>query len=321
MIVDDYLTPIEENEDFNLKELAESVLANRYDHKQPVPEEPNYLIKIGGKGIALPASLIGVYGPPKSRKSSLMGMIVAAGLSPNHTFGEIEVNIDGEILWFDTEQNETEVKYFQDNIIRMSEQKSDDYIYEHYYAMKLRPFDELQRLAIIDKIITSTTVFNKIGLIILDGVADLMYNVNEIESSKKLVTRLTYWADKLQVPLIVALHTNKDGKDATGSLGGFLNKKASYTIKCEPEFDDGPSTVRPYFTRNGQRFLPFLIANRGEHEEFPGMPKFYDRVLETENLEFVNPSRSKGKQLDLTEEDEEIDETIKLDGKNIFDRL
>lgn len=267
------LAPMEtEQEAKELDDLVREVFKGRYDHKAPVPDKPEYLITVGGKGIALPASLIGVYGPPKSRKSSFMAMIAAACLSPDNKFGHIESNIKGDILWFDTEQNETEVKYFQDNVVKMSGAKDDDYIYGRYFSMKLRPYDELKRLAIIDRMITAPDIFDNVGLIVLDGVADLMYNVNEIETSKKLVTRLTFWADKLQVPLIVALHTNKDGKDATGSLGGFLNKKASYTIKCEPDYEGGPSTIKPYYTRNGQTFLPFVIDN---HEE-TGMPQFYE---------------------------------------------
>ncbi len=258
--------------DIDIKSLAEKVLATRYDHRDPLPPEPDYLIRIDGKGIALPGSIIGVYGPPKSRKSSLMGMIAAASLSEEGRFGTIESKIKGDILWFDTEQSEMEVQLFQNNVIKMSKVTDDDLILSKYYAMKLRPYDEMERLLVIDKLITAPNLFNNIGLLILDGIADLLYNVNEIEASKKLVTRLTQWADTLNVPLFVALHTNKDGKDATGSLGGFINKKASYAIKCEPEFDGGPSTIRPYLTRLGQKFLPFMITN----DEDTGMPTYYD---------------------------------------------
>ena len=50
--------------DIDIKSLAEKVLATRYDHRDPLPPEPDYLIRIDGKGIALPGSIIGVYGPP-----------------------------------------------------------------------------------------------------------------------------------------------------------------------------------------------------------------------------------------------------------------
>jgi hypothetical protein len=289
-----YLSKIEEEDDFNVDTLVTEVINTRYDHREPMPPKPEYLIQIGGKGIALPGSIIGVYGPPKSRKSSFMGMVAAACLSPEGEFGNITSTIKGSILWFDTEQSSIEVKYFQDNVISMSKADDDDYIYERYHCMKLRPYDELERLAIIDRIITAPNIYNDVGVIILDGVGDLLYNVNEIEASKKLVTRLTYWADRLQVPLFVALHTNKDGKDATGSLGGFLNKKSSYTIKCEPEFDGGPTTVKPYHTRNGQNFRPFMISN----DEETGLPKFFDGENEQIELGFLNKPFSKRSQAD-----------------------
>lgn len=313
MITEGLLTPVDHEKDQReLDGLIKEVIATRYDHKAPAPDKPDYLITIDNQGIALPGSLIGVYGPPKSRKSSFMAMITAACLSKDGRFGNIESKIKGDILWFDTEQSETEVKYFQDNVIKMSGVEDDDYIYANYYSMKLRPYDELQRLAIIDRMITAPDIFENVGLIVLDGVADLMYNVNEIEASKKLVTRLTYWADRLQVPLIVALHTNKDGKDATGSLGGFLNKKASYTIKCEPEFEGGPSTIKPYYTRNGQNFHPFVIDN----DEETGMPKYHDPYSSIGEAFGSQSSHSKSVLqklkdvgVDLDEnEDEDIDE-------------
>ena len=266
----------EGTEGVDIDELVNQVFSDRYDHTAPAPPTPDYLFSINGNGIALPGSLIGIYGPPKSRKSSLMAMFAAAALADNKRYGSITSTMKGSVLWIDTEQSATEVKYFQDNLIRMSGVTDDDFIREHHFCLKLRPFDEMQRLAIIDRIVTAPNVIEDIGVIFLDGIADLMYNVNDIEMSKKLVTRITYWADKLQVPVFVALHTNKDGKDATGSLGGFANKKASYTIKTEPTYDDpkvqGPSIVYPYYTRNGQNFRPFKINNYGDNHEFPGMP-------------------------------------------------
>lgn len=279
-------------ENNSLDEKVKEVLSHRYDHLAEVPPEPDYLISIGGKGIALPGSIIGVYGMSKSRKSSFMAMIAAACLSPTGKFEHITSKIDGEIIWVDTEQNETEVKYFQDKIVEMSGANDDDYIYEKYFALKFRPYEELERLEVLDRMLTSEGLFQNAGLIVLDGIADFVYNVNDMEASKKLVTKLTNWADKLQVPIIVALHTNKDGKDATGSLGGFLNKKCSYAIKSEIQYDEGPSLIKPYHTRNGKNFEPFLIHNNKE----TGAPIMYiDRgEFHTENnLGFTQSKNSR----------------------------
>lgn len=291
---------IEEQEEVNIDDLVREVLANRYDHTAPLPETPEYLIHVGGKGLVLPgASVIGIYGQPKSRKSSLMAMIAAACISEEKKFENIESNIDGSVVWFDTEQSDTEVQYFQNNVIAMSGLTDDEEIKDRYHVFKIRPYDEEQRLQIVDRMLTAPNIIDNIGLIVLDGLADLIYNVNEIEASKKLVTRLTYWADHLKVPLILALHTNKDGKDATGALGGFVNKKASYTIKCEPEYENGPSQVRPYFTRNGQNFTPFLISN----DEDTGRP-----ILHEEDITFDHgESRSQISKVEESEDDSPMD--------------
>ncbi len=285
-----------ETEKNSLEDKVQKVLSNRYDHLAEVPPEPEYLISIGGKGIALPGSIIGIYGMSKSRKSSFMAMVAAACLSPTGKFEHITSKIKGEIIWVDTEQSETEVKYFQDKIVSMSKAEDSDYIYDRYFALKLRPYEELERLEILDRIFSDEDLFENAGLIVLDGIADFVYNVNDMEASKKLVTKLTNWADKLQVPIIVALHTNKDGKDATGSLGGFLNKKCSYAIKSEIQYDGGPSLIKPYHTRNGKNFEPFLIHN----DKDTGRPVMYiDRgEFHTENnLKFTQIKNNRPSQV------------------------
>lgn len=303
-----------ENDDVDIDDLVREVIANRYDHTAEIPETPDYLIYIDGKGLVLPgASIVGVYGPPKSRKSSFMAMLAASSISEDGRFENIESKIEGSVVWFDTEQSDTEVQYFQNNVIAMSGLTDDELIRKRYHVFKIRPYDEEQRLQIVDRMLTAPNIIKNIGLIVLDGLADLIYNVNEIEASKKLVTRLTQWADYLDVPLIIALHTNKDGKDATGALGGFVNKKASYTIKCEPEYENGPSQIRPYYTRNGQNFKPFFLTN----DEETGRPMLFN-MFEDEFVMDPIPSRSQI----VAEGDERVDlEAIEQKGKQDVDTL
>jgi len=268
----------------DIEELVEFVIMNRFDHTLPLPKEPPYLIKIGGMGIAMAGSLIEVSGMPKTRKSSLMAMIAAAIISKEKNYmNKIESLIDGKVLWFDTEQSDIEVSYFQNHIINMAGlrgKEHEEYVKSIYFAMKLRPYDEDTRLRIVDRVITAPDVFNNVGAIFLDGSSDLLLNVNDMDDSKALVTRLTYWADYLGVPLFTGLHTNKDGKSSTGSFGGFLDKKCSYHIRTEKEFDDGVTYVKSLHARNGQKFNTFMISNTPD-----GQPILVDKT-EIGEMEF-----------------------------------
>ena len=276
----------------NVNVLLKKIKETQYDFTKPVPEKPEFNIFIDNKGISLPGSLISVYGLPKSRKSIFLAMIVSSMLSKEQKFGEGFINStinNGQIIWFDTEQSEIELKYFQDNVIKMAglTKKDASYIKKRYKVFNLRPFDEIDRLVMIDEILMSGE-YKNIKSVIIDGIADLMYNVNDLEMSKKLVTRLLYWADTLQIPIFTALHTNKDGVDATGSLGGFLNKKASYTVKVSKNFGEGPSRIEPYYIRTGEFFKPFTISNDED-----GLPVLYDEENEFDVEEIIEEKKEK----------------------------
>lgn len=277
------------NDDRDVDELVVEVMNNRFDHRKPLPPEPEWAVKIDGKGVVEKGgSLISVLGLPKTRKSSVMGMIAAAGLSIEKQHGIIETpHINGKILWMDTEMGlYREVPRFHNHVIDMAERRGkqhDDYLLENYHVTNFRPYSHEQRLAMIDRMIVSG-VYEDVGAMFLDGVADLMSNTNEAGESKAVLDRLLMWADKLACPLFVALHLNQSasslkGKGA-GFAGNYLANKGSYTIIAETEYDGSPSTIKAGKTRNGKRFKPFKITNIAEGEPSEGRPIFYDEEMD-----------------------------------------
>jgi hypothetical protein len=99
--------------------------------------------------------------------------------------------------------------------------------------------------------------------VVIDGIADLISSVNDMEGTKRLTTKLCKWADVYRTPIMTTIHTNKDGKDATGSLGGFLDKKSSYHIRTSKEDFNGPTKVEVKHSRGGEGFAPYEF----EHSE------------------------------------------------------
>lgn len=285
------------NDDRDLDDLVKEVITNRFDHRKPLPPEPEWAVKIDGKGIVEKGgSLIGVLGLPKTRKSSVMGMIAAAGLSPDKIHGIIETpHINGKLMWFDTEMGlYRELPRFHNHVIDMARRRGrehDDYLYENYHVTNFRPYSHEQRLAMIDRILTSG-LYENVGAMFLDGVADLMSNTNEAGEAKAVLDRLLMWADKMACPLFVALHLNQSassnkGKGA-GFAGNYLANKGSYTLIAETEFDGAPSVIKAGRTRNGKRFKPFKITNIADGLENEGRPIFYDEEMDILTNAFDN---------------------------------
>lgn len=251
-------------ESSELRAILKEVWSGKFDYNVPIPPRPDYILEIVEKehhyGIALPGSIIEVSGLSKTRKSSLISMFVSAALSQSRQALKVVSGVEGAIVWFDTEQNDTEFKMFQKKVHTLAELRDN---HPNYYAYNIRKYDELIRLDIVEA--TLERIYSKhqhIGLIVVDGVADLLYNSNEQEPAKKLVTQLASWADNYRAAIFTAIHTNKDGKHSTGALGGFLDKKCSYHIRTEQEeYIGSATTVYTQMSRSGEAFPPFKFTH------------------------------------------------------------
>lgn len=258
------------NTDF--KQIWEEVKSDRFNFNDPLPERPNYLIEMEHDGefygVGLPGSVIEISGRPKARKSSLMAAFAAACISPNKTALNIKSHINGNVLWIDTEQSKLEFSYFQRMVIKMAGLSSHP---KNYFAYPIRKYDDGTRFDIAERLIEKMP---DLGLVIIDGIADLSVDENEQNSTKALVSRLMRWADERACPILVAIHTNKDGKESTGHLGGYIDKRCSYHIRVEKKNESSPSLVFPKLSRMGERFPQFYFSH-----EIGGLPAIVDNTF------------------------------------------
>jgi len=73
----------------------------------------------------------------------------------------------------------------------------------------------------------------KIGVVIIDGIADLCSDVNNIEESNAVVQKLMSWTKELNCHIITVIHSNFGSDKPTGHLGSFLEKKCETQIQLE----------------------------------------------------------------------------------------
>lgn len=251
------------------KDIWKEVKKERFNFNDPLPEKPSYLLEIfdgeESYGIGLPGSVIEFSGKPKARKSSLMAAFAASCISPSKTALNIRSKIEGNILWIDTEQSKLEFSYFQRMVIKMAGLKEHP---SNYWAFNIRKYDDVTRFEIVEHAIMNMP---DLGLVVIDGIADLSLDENEQNSTKALVSRLMAWADLRECPILVAIHTNKDGKESTGHLGGYLDKRCSYHIRVEKKSEESPSLVYPKLSRMGDKFPKFYFTH-----ELGGLPNLVD---------------------------------------------
>lgn len=189
------------------------------------------------KGDLLVPIALGTYGnlsvitaPPKTKKTFFVSLLASAYLSGSNIYGgQIKGHReDGDLIHFDTEQgNWHAAKVFRRPLDMDSKIPEDKY---HTFA--LRTIGHKERLEFIEYFLKEKV--NQPSLVIIDGVADLLADVNNIEQSNELVSALMRISTQCNVHIICVIHQNYgSAKLGTGHLGSALEKKAETVIALE----------------------------------------------------------------------------------------
>jgi hypothetical protein len=186
-----------------------------------------------------------IMGEPKSRKSFFKSLITAAFIgNPQNTQPFIKNHrlSDMFVIDLDTEQGDYDAQRAFRRVIEMCGRD-----YQYYKPFALRRFEPKQRLEFIEWLIYESDMKDNIGWITIDGVADLVYDFNDIKESQAVIQKIMKWTDEKQFHLNTIIHSNFGSSKATGHIGSFLQKKAE-TI-CHVVKDGGFSNVTFPMTR------------------------------------------------------------------------
>jgi len=181
---------------------------------------------------------IGTYGnfsfiqaPPKSKKTFFVSLLSAVYLAENlDSFcGDLRANRNGKhLIHFDTEQGNFHAAMVFKRPIDMTGIKTDK-----YHTLALRQLSFKERIDFIEYYLYDKLEKKDIGLVIIDGIADLCSDVNNIEESNAVVQKLMKWTKELNCHIITVIHSNFGTDKPTGHLGSFLEKKAETQIQLE----------------------------------------------------------------------------------------
>jgi len=166
-----------------------------------------------------------IYAPSKAKKSFNKSLIEAAfigGDTINYSdliIGNRKTN--GYVISIDTEQGE----FYASNSFRRVERMVGNR-YEKYMPFQMRKQSVKDRLRFLDDLICNSKYSGNIDIITIDGLADLVTNTNDIETSAELAEKLLQWS-ALGLHICFILHKNPGSQKARGHLGSVT------TIKCE----------------------------------------------------------------------------------------
>lgn len=246
-----------------LDELIEQRL-NPYivDMSKPLPDiEP--LISINGSCICSRGNISAICGEAKSKKTFLTSALVASAMAIPYpkldNFRTVAKNPMLSVLWVDTEQGEQHIRRVIKRITEMTGGALGGHNAEpRLTTLALRELSPRER----KDMLYDAMRLNHYDIIVIDGVADLQRNTNDLEESDALVAELMALSTKADTHIICVLHTNPGSDKARGHLGSSLQRKAETVLFVHRS--DECSIVEPQFCRNEpfERFS-FRISESG----------------------------------------------------------
>jgi len=269
--------------DYN--ERFKKILQQSYVDPQEKIEYPPIAISKGTTGGNNPIPLpLGTYGnfsfisaAPKSKKTFLVSLLAAAYLScdKKYTKDMVGSRKKKKLIHYDTEQGRFHAQRTFNRVVRMCEDTSD------YYSYALREYSAYERLEFINWHLYN---IDNPGLVIIDGIADLILDSNDLVQSNELIQYLMKWTQDLNIHIITVIHSNFNSDKATGHLGSFMEKKTETQISLQLSPDDRDLAVVKCRRARGYPFEDFAFRIESD-----GLPYIQDSLPKSINREpFLN---------------------------------
>ena len=211
------------------------------DKQLPLME---FLFRINGKPCFPRGELVAVTGKAKSGKTLFNSMLMACCIRDEVLYVQRPYEeVDGEwqskpvrCLWYDTEQSETSTQdILIHRIMRLIEAPDQDACpqeWERYFDIfNVRKLHYEERLHLFESAVRKFQP----ALVILDGVRDLLADINDGVKAQAIVERLMKLAQDANCCIVCVLHQNKGTEDRNprGWIGTELMNKAFEVYSCE----------------------------------------------------------------------------------------
>ena len=243
---------IKETKDISAEEAIILWQASRLSLSKSYEKAPE-ILKVHGSVIGTLGNFSASIGKAKSKKTFNVSAIVAAALKNGTVLRYVaELPEDKrKVLYVDTEQSP-------------------------YHCLKV-----MTRIRIVEQAIYNTP---DIGLVIIDGIRDMVYDINSPGESTRIISKLMQWTDDRQIHIHTILHQNKGDENARGHIGTELNNKAETVLQVEKDKGNGDIShvsaihiramdFEPFAFRINDKALPELIEGYKPETKKPGRPE------------------------------------------------
>ena len=178
-------------------------------------------------------------GKAKAGKTTALALLIAP------------IILGKRVLWVDTEQGLYYASMTQHYILKVAGMT----ICDNLQMFDLRQYNPEDRLQIIQTLIKDESY----DLIVLDGVRDIVYDINSPEEATNTITQLMAWSVEYNCHIAMVLHQNKGNTDVRGHLGTEAINKSEIVISVTKTADNPPAAMVVCEFGRGLSFVDFYI--------------------------------------------------------------
>ena len=264
----------------------------------PLPEV-DFLFRLHQKPCFARGELVGLSGKAKSGKTFVCSILMAL------CFRNQVLSVDRiepcrlHVLWYDTEQSEESTQdILRNRVIPLTGIPEDQFPMELFDIFNVRGEAWAERLPLLE---TAVRHYRP-DLVVLDGIRDLVSDINDGVVAQDVVERLMHLASDCHCCIVCVLHQNKSQEDRNlrGWIGTELKNKAFEVYECvkssERIFIWSQTDTRKYdipeplsFAVN-EKGLPYRCTNEQLIDaQISAQRKMADKLNQGKTLPDLNP--------------------------------
>ncbi|MCH5311864.1 MAG: AAA family ATPase [Prevotella sp.] len=253
--------------------------------------EVEFLFTLKGKPCFPRRELVAVTGKAKSGKTFVTSMLMACCMM----HGVLSFKRDGEkplrMLWYDTEQSDESTQdILRNRIVPMVGEGGEQMVSEMADVFNVRCVEWKDRRDLL----TEAVVRCKPDLVVVDGIRDLVSDINDGVLAQEVMEELMHLATEHNCCIVCVLHQNKSGEDRNlrGWIGTELMNKAFEVYSCEKLMPQRIFKLEQTLTRKHDIEQPMYFEVGDD-----GLPVKASAPMREAGDEYGNESRDNGESL------------------------
>lgn len=245
---------LDENGSDRLSQILKDSLIKATDTYQTPPQ----IIWVDNSTVATLGNFSASTGKAKAKKTFNVSALVAASLANTKVLNYRACLPDGKrrILYVDTEQSRYHCHNVLERILKLAGLPT-SIDNDNLEFICLREYTPSVRIEVIDYALAQDKGY---GLVIIDGIRDLLLDINNASESVEVINKMMEWSSKYDLHIHCVLHQNKGDNNVRGHIGTEMNNKAE-TVLVITKSTTNPdvSEVRPLHIRE-KEFKPFSFT-------------------------------------------------------------